>query len=183
MRRFDSLWRLVRVTRSAVSALALMLLAVAAIIGCDVSTTAGPNGSGQAAASRQSGSAAGGQVRFVAGFRQGYNLALQQGKPLLLFFTGTWCHFCREMEAEAFIDPQVAALAERFVVVRVDADADADVCRQFQVVAFPTVEFVSPRGQVVERVPGKVSADILLRHMHAVLDAVARADATDNVTR
>jgi thiol:disulfide interchange protein len=183
MKRFDSLWRLVRTTHSAVCALALILLAAAAMIGCDVYTTAGPNGSGQGAAPSLSGGAAAGQVRFVAGFRYGYSLAVQQGKPLLLFFTGTWCHFCHEMEAEAFADPQVAGLAERFVVVRVDADAEADVCRQFQVVAFPTVEFVSPRGQVVQRVAGKVSADILLRHMHAVLDAVARADATDNLTR
>jgi len=68
-------------------------------------------------------------------------------------------------------------------VVRIDADAEADVCRQFQVASFPTVEFISPRGQPLQRVAGKVSAAVLLRQMHTALDAVARADAIDNVTR
>lgn len=119
-------------------------------------------------------SVARGYLQFVEGYQRGYQQALQQGKPMLVFFTAEWCHYCHEMANEAFISPQVVSLSERFVCILIDADAEPDVCQQFHVQGFPTVLFVSPRGVPLNRVVGKKPSHQLMMAMQAALQNVAR---------
>ena len=84
-------------------------------------------------------------MRFIEGYSTGVEAAAAQKKPMLLFFTATWCHYCRQLAAEAFTDTTVVGLSERFVCVLVDADREPAVCRYFQVPAYPTIQFVSAR--------------------------------------
>jgi protein disulfide-isomerase len=99
-------------------------------------------------------SVAHGMLRFSQDVQQGLVEAGNTGKPLLLFFTAEWCHFCHQMAAEAFTDPQVVSLSERFVCVLVDADRQSGICQQFQVSAYPTVQFISPQGILLNRIEG-----------------------------
>lgn len=116
-------------------------------------------------------------VGFVEGYYQGYAAANQQGKPLMAFFTSDACRFCREMVQTAFTDQDVIRLSERFVCVRVDADLEADVCREFRIEAFPTVVFLSPRGVPLNRFTGRRSGAELATEMQDALDATARRAA------
>ncbi len=86
-----------------------------------------------------------GDLQFVDGYALGLQRAQADHKPMLVFFTAEWCHFCHQMADEAFTSPQVVTLAQQFVCVLVDADREPEVCRQFRVQAFPTVQFVSAR--------------------------------------
>lgn len=119
-----------------------------------------------------------GNLQFVDGYSRGLELAQSTHKPMLVFFTAEWCHFCHQMADEAFTHPQVVALAEHFVCVLVDADAQPDVCRQFRVQAFPTVQFVSPRGVPLNRIVGKKPGNQLMMSMQAALQSVARRPGT-----
>src|SRR5262245_61374435 len=74
-----------------------------------------------------------GRIQFVEGFRPGSEQAMRDGKPMLVFFTAGWCNYCHQMEREAFTQEQVAELSERFLCILVDADHEADVCKQFQI--------------------------------------------------
>src|SRR5262245_51825052 len=65
-----------------------------------------------------------GNLNFIEGYQQGYQHALQAGKPMLVFFTAHWCRFCHQMADEAFTNQQVVNLSERFVCILVDADAE-----------------------------------------------------------
>lgn len=116
----------------------------------------------------------GGRIAFVHGYRQGSELARQQGKPMLLFFTAEWCTYCHAMEREALRDPRIVQLADSFVCVVVDADAEPDVCRLFRVRGYPTVQFISPRGAALNRLVGKQPAAQLSLEMQAALQAIAR---------
>ncbi|MBI3838920.1 MAG: thioredoxin family protein [Planctomycetia bacterium] len=121
-----------------------------------------------------------GNLRFVEGYRQGYEQGVSQGKPMLLFFTAEWCHFCHQMADEAFTHPQVVSLSEHFICILIDVDAEPDVCREFQVSRFPTIQFVSPRGIALERIVGKKPGHQLMMAMQAALQSVARrAEAND----
>lgn len=120
-----------------------------------------------------------GRMQFVQGYRPGYERALREGKPMLIFFTAEWCHFCHQMQREAFASPQVGQLADRFVCILVDADAEQQVCTQFQVQRFPTIQFLSPRGVPLNRLEGKRPSEQVLLSMREALQATARRQELD----
>jgi thiol-disulfide isomerase/thioredoxin len=120
--------------------------------------------------------AARGKLRFVDGFERGYAVAKGTSKPMLLFFTAEWCHYCHQMADEAFSNPQVVRLSENFVCVLVDADREAQVCKQFKVTGYPTIQFLSPRGIPLERLVGKKPGHQLMIAMQAALQNVARRE-------
>jgi thiol:disulfide interchange protein len=124
-----------------------------------------------------------GGIRFVEGYRQGSQQASREGKPMLVFFTASWCHYCHEMAAEAFCEEGVIRLSERFVCVLVDADRDPELCRLFEVRGFPTIQFLSPQGVALHRVVGKKPGQRLVIEMQAALHAVARRQASPYVQR
>jgi thiol:disulfide interchange protein len=115
-----------------------------------------------------------GRIRFVEGYRRGCEVARAQGKPVLLFFTATWCDYCHAMARDAFCQEPVVNLSQQFVCVLVDADAEPDVCRQFRVRGYPTIQFLSPRGMPLNRITGKQPGHQLVMEMQAALQAIAR---------
>lgn len=124
-----------------------------------------------------------GRLKFVSGFEQGLAQAQREGKPVLLFFTAPWCGFCHQMAHEAFTHDQVVTLSDRFVCVLVDADEQPEICREFRVRGYPTIQFLSPRGVPLNRVTGKKPGHQLVMEMQAALQAVARrTEWTDRPT-
>ena len=100
---------------------------------------------------------------------------------MLVFFTAQWCNFCHQMEAEAFTDGQVAQLAKQFVCILVDADQEPDVCQEFRVRGYPTIQFLSARGVPLNRLTGKRPAQQLVTQMQAALMATATRDSQTTI--
>jgi len=158
----------------------LFLLCASLLAGCDAQTRppAAPNVSAGAAGAQASPPrAARGLLRFSDSYERGFAEARREGKPMLLFFTAEWCHYCHQMADEAFTNPQVVSLSEKFICVLVDADASRDVCRQFRVSRFPTVQFLSPGGVLLNRFEGKLPVHKVTMEMQAALQTVARRSA------
>ncbi len=145
---------------------------LALVVGCS-----GESASTTAAQGSRSGHAeapAGGPaVQFVEGYSQGYRKAQAAGKPMLVLFTARWCNYCHQMLVEAFTERQVVHLSERFVCILVDADREPEVCREFDIRGFPTIQFLSPRGVPLNRLTGKSPGDDVLLQMQAALQATA----------
>ncbi len=114
-----------------------------------------------------------GKLEFVQGYADGYRQARHDGRPMLVFFTASWCHFCHQMEAEAFNDSQVAALSRQFICILVDADQEPDVCQEFRIRGYPAIQFLTPHGVPLNRLVGKQSAAELMFQMQAALEATA----------
>jgi len=114
-----------------------------------------------------------GRLEFIRGYADGYQQACQQRRPMLVFFTASWCSFCHQMEAEAFNDSQVAGLSRQFVCVLVDADGEPDVCQEFRIRGYPAIQFLTPQGVPLNRLVGKQSAAELMFQMQAALEATA----------
>jgi thiol:disulfide interchange protein len=86
--------------------------------------------------------------------------AASGGKPILLDFTAEWCPPCGEMRRTTWTDPAVAAaLAGRYVTVRVDADANPDLVRRYDAEYLPTLILIDAAGHEVRRSVGYLSPD------------------------
>ena len=123
-----------------------------------------------------------GKLEFVQGYADGYQQARHEVRPMLVFFTAAWCHFCHQMEAEAFNDGQVATLSRQFTCILVDADREPDVCQEFRIRGYPAIQFLTPQGVPLNRLVGKQSAAELMLQMQAALEATA-ARSSQNVLR
>jgi thiol:disulfide interchange protein len=163
--------RLTKLRPAWASAIACTLLLTGLIAGCEIGTEMPPGETSQVGTGPR---VSRGKLNFVEGYQQGHSAALAQSKPMLVFFTAEWCHFCHQMADEAFTHPQVARLADQFVCILVDADQEPQICRQFDVTGYPTIQFLSARGVPLERMVGKKPGHQVMMAMQAALQNIAR---------
>lgn len=160
-------------TVTQLAAWACAVVGLTLLPGCEIGTEAPAAGT---AAATATGRVARGNLKFIEGYSSGLAQAKSQSKPVLVFFTAEWCHFCHQMADEAFTHPQVVSLADHFVCVLVDADREPQVCRQLNVTGYPTIQFLSPRGAPLARIVGKKPGHQLMMAMQAALQGAARRD-------
>lgn len=117
-----------------------------------------------------------GQIQFLTDSTIGRQLAKQQGRPCLLFFTAEWCTYCHQMEEAAFADEKIQSLAKNFVCVMVDADREPQLCQQLSISGYPTVQFLAADGRQLHRLVGRQPAPKLAAGMQAALERLAWLD-------
>lgn len=100
-------------------------------------------------------------------------LARAEHRPVLIDFWADWCAACKELDRDAWSDPQVRQEARRFVALKMDGTEDSNaferVVEKYGVVGMPTVVFIDSRGrEVPQRVIGAVSAAEMLKYLKSV---------------
>ena len=115
-------------------------------------------------------------------FDQALERAALEDKLVFVDFFTTWCAPCREMDATTFQDPEVASwLAEHTVALKVDAEANETneaLAKRFGVRSYPNYVFISPTGELVDRLAGQRSPDQFIDEGEIILlgeNAVDRA--------
>ena len=87
---------------------------------------------------------------FVVGYRRGVNLAEEQGKPVMLFVTTTWCGWCKKLSKESFNEQEIKELLKNFVCVIVDGDTEKSALTELGATeGYPHVIFVSQEGEKI----------------------------------
>lgn len=110
-------------------------------------------------------------------YDEALEIAKQEDKHAFIFFTTSWCGFCKKMEKLTFPDPEVFELMnEEFALAKVDGDsrnkvkvADKDgnmiemsekqLTRALGVRGFPTILFIEPGGKGIGPLSGYLTAD------------------------
>lgn len=107
---------------------------------------------------------------------EGFARAAREGKPVVMDFWAEWCAACIELDHQTWNRPEVLALAERFVPVKMDMTARNDRNRarneRFGVIGMPTVIFFDSKGNELERFSGFKNARDMVAVMERVLDRV-----------
>ena len=85
-------------------------------------------------------------------------------KPLLVYFTASWCVPCQQMKGETFADKRVEEkLSQAVIPVKIDVDEHPELAMQFGVNGIPQMDLV-PLGPAERSTRvGFTSADELLR--------------------
>ena len=100
-------------------------------------------------------------------------------KPVMMDFTADWCLPCREFEVSVFARPEVSAVLEDFVLVKIDLtredqdDALPVLKDRYGVSTLPAVRFLAPGGQIVGRIDNLVPWHVF---RNALLEAQAEAN-------
>ena len=100
-----------------------------------------------------SGSAA--ELKWGKDLKQAAAESQKTGKPILITFTASWCHYCHKLLDETFTDQKVIArVNEYFVPVVLDADENEKAVNLLGVEAFPSTVVISPELNVLGRIRG-----------------------------
>jgi protein disulfide-isomerase len=105
-------------------------------------------------------------VSWISDFTEAQEQSIQSDKPMILFFTATWCVPCRIMKRTVWADEEVASkVNEQFIPVMAYADdpAMADVFSRYQVGATPATIITDPQGNALQWELGKMEKPDFLK--------------------
>ena len=98
-------------------------------------------------------------LNFITSLHDGLALARQDGRRVLVYFTGKSCAWCRKMEQDTFTDSQVLHLAQEFVCVKVSIDEKPELQEQYRVYSIPRTFIVTTNEAPVAQRIGYLPPD------------------------
>lgn len=99
-------------------------------------------------------------------------------KALMVDFGAEWCGFCKKLDRETFSNELVIRLVrEHLIAVKVDADKEKDLAKKYNVTGLPTVLFLSPGGDELQRIVGFRPPDLFIK------DARKAAESSASLTK
>ncbi len=122
----------------------LILAAIVLSSACDVRGDA-----------RQSGRQTSGNIAWFHDLYEAHKVSAATGRPMLIVFGASWCHYCKEMEATTLRNPNLAAyVTANFVPVHLDADRDSRLAEIFKAKKLPCTLVLSPNADLLGRILG-----------------------------
>ena len=93
-----------------------------------------------------------------------FERARKEGRLLVVEVSAAWCHWCHVMETKTYADPRVLqVLRERFLPVKVDADARPDLAERYAEYHWPATIFLTPDAKEIAAVRGYRDPEAFLR--------------------
>jgi thioredoxin-related protein len=88
---------------------------------------------------------------------------------VMIEFYTDWCNWCRRLEADTFSTSAVRRELEHIVSLRRDAEKDgADLAVRFGVDSYPTMIFLDPAGNEIDRIIGYLPPDAFVGRLDRI---------------
>lgn len=113
-----------------------------------------------------------GHITWQKEFETAVREAKAAGRPVMIDFYATWCGPCKMMDRSTFKDELVIEKSREFVCIKVDGGRHRNLMRRYRVYAYPTMLFLDPDLNEIERAVGYRDARRLGNLMEKVLRKV-----------
>ncbi len=101
-----------------------------------------------------------GGISFYTSLDSGLIAAKLTKKPVFLYFNSKSCGWCKKFEAEVLTDSGVISTVESsFVPVAIEVNEQYHMAGKFNVYGTPTMVFLDPSGDEIERIRGFMDAE------------------------
>jgi len=100
------------------------------------------------------------RIAWAENYTTAQQQAVESDKPIILFFTGTWCSPCQIMKRQVWADEQVMETVNAaFIPVTIDVDnSDAGpTLSRYGIVATPSTIITDSKGNVLQQRHGGMS--------------------------
>jgi len=91
-------------------------------------------------------------------------------KPVVLYFSGTHCGWCRKMEADTFTDPHLKTVAADYAWVKFDVADHEELALKYRVRGIPAIVILDAKQRVLASRSGYLPTDRLLRLLQETRD-------------
>jgi len=110
---------------------------------------------------------------------EGKTRAAKDKKVLVVYYTADWSKLAEQFENDVLDNADVQKKLEKFVTVKIDADADEDTPKTYNVAAFPTTIFYTYQGEEVKRLVGTVKPQDFVKLLDDI--AAGRVETTNQL--
>jgi thioredoxin-related protein len=110
------------------------------------------------------------QMWFKGDLAEAQVEAGRRNTVVMIEFYADWCNWCRRLESDTFAAPDVRRELAQIVAVRRNAENDGSaLADRFGVESFPTIVFLDPSGDEMDRILGYLPPEEFLSRVRRVL--------------
>jgi len=115
-------------------------------------------------------------IDWMSDYATGLERARIERKPVMIDFYTLWCYYCKVLDAKTYTDPGVVAVCKDLVCLKINAERERALAREFRISAYPIIVFLSRDGMEIKRVYGYQPAAVLKRELEKILADTGRLD-------
>ncbi|TWU37217.1 thioredoxin family protein [Novipirellula artificiosorum] len=98
------------------------------------------------------------EIRWQRSIESTIESARTSRKPILVFVTTDWCHYCKKMKQETWSDPNVSApVSQHFETLVLDGDRDRAIVTKMGLKSYPVTLLYTADGNFVDSQDGYMS--------------------------
>ncbi len=92
-----------------------------------------------------------------------------RGTMVMIEFYADWCNWCRRLDADTFSVPEVQRELAKYVPMKLNGEkGGAELAASFGVDSYPTLIFLDPDGNEMDRILGYLPPDRFLRRVRRI---------------
>jgi thioredoxin-like negative regulator of GroEL len=117
------------------------------------------------------------EVNWRTDYGRARKEAQEKSLPLVIDFGTKTCFYCIKLDQTTFRDPKViAVMNERFIPLKIDADAQTFLASSLQISSYPTIVLAGPDGTILGTIIGYKEAGEFHEKLQRVLASVTSPD-------
>ncbi len=94
------------------------------------------------------------EIEFQTDFETAREMAIDSDSPMIIDFYTDWDKWCKVLDTVTFVDPLVVGMSLENVFVKINAEVDTVLAREYAISGYPTIVITRPDGEEIDRIWG-----------------------------